>query len=139
MAYGLKRQGSSVVISGRTLKRAQQLAHSIGCEAIDWNNRHGISPDVIVNCSPIGMHPNVDETPYNKAHLRPSIVVFDMVYNPENTLFLKEAKTQGCTIVSGVEMFVRQASIQFKLFTGKEAPWELMRDTLKRAIGPAKM
>jgi len=139
MAYGLKRYGSTVVISGRTLKRAQQLAHAIGCDCMDWNNRHGISPDVIVNCSPVGMHPNVDESPYDRNHLRPGLVVFDMVYNPENTLLIKEARTQGCTIVSGVEMFVRQAALQFKLFTGREAPWELMRDTLKRAIGPAKM
>ena len=42
-------------------------------------------------------------------------------------------------MVTGVEMFVRQASLQFKLFTGQDAPWEVMRDTLKRAIGPARM
>jgi 3-dehydroquinate dehydratase/shikimate dehydrogenase len=139
MAYGLKRFGASVVISGRTAKRAYALAASLGCETIDWHNRHGISPNIIINASPVGMHPNVDETPYDKNHLNPSMVVFDMVYNPENTLLIKEARGQGCTVVTGVEMFVRQASLQFKLFTGKDAPWELMRDTLKRAIGPAKM
>jgi 3-dehydroquinate dehydratase / shikimate dehydrogenase len=139
MAYGLKRFGSSVVISGRTAKRAHALAASLGCETIDWHNRHGISPNIVINASPVGMHPNVDETPYDKNHLNPSVVVFDMVYNPENTLLIKEARGQGCTVVTGVEMFVRQASLQFKLFTGKDAPWELMRDTLKRAIGPAKM
>jgi len=139
MAYGLKRFGASVVISGRTAKRALALAQSLGCETIDWHNRHGISPNIVINASPVGMHPNVDETPYDKNHLNPSVVVFDMVYNPENTLLIKEARGQGCTVVTGVEMFVRQASLQFKLFTGKDAPWELMRDTLKRAIGPAKM
>lgn len=139
MAYGLKKAGASVVIAGRTTKRAHALAQGIGCDSIDWNNRHGISPDIIVNCSPVGMHPNVDETPYDKNHLHATMVVFDMVYNPENTLLIKEARSQGCTVVTGVEMFVRQASLQFKLFTGQDAPWELMRDTLKRAIGPAKM
>jgi 3-dehydroquinate dehydratase/shikimate dehydrogenase len=139
MAYGLGRNGAKVVIAGRTFKRAQQLAHALGCESLDWNNRHAISPDIIVNCSPVGMHPNVDETPYDKRHLRPGIVVFDMVYNPENTLLIKDARAQGCIVVTGVEMFVRQASLQFKLFTGKDGPWELMRDTLKRAIGPARI
>ena len=67
------------------------------------------------------------------------MVVFDTVYNPENTLLVKEARSQGCTVVTGVEMFVRQASLQFTLFTGKESPWELMRDVLKRAIGAAKV
>jgi 3-dehydroquinate dehydratase/shikimate dehydrogenase len=139
MAYGLKRHGANAVVTSRTLKRAQQLAQAIGCDCIDWSNRHGISPDIVINCTPVGMHPNVDESPYDKGHLRAGMVVFDMVYNPENTLLIKEARTQGCSVVTGVEMFVRQAILQFKLFTGQDAPWELMRDTLKRAIGPAKM
>ena len=66
------------------------------------------------------------------------MVVFDTVYNPESTLLLKEARSTGCQIVTGVEMFIRQAALQFFLFTGKEAPSQLMRDTLKRAIGPVR-
>ncbi len=139
LAYGLVKHGASVVISSRTLKRAMALAQAVGGEAIDWDNRHGISPDIIVNCTPVGMHPNVDETPYDKRHMRPDVVVFDTVYNPENTLLIKDARSQGAIVVTGVEMFVRQAALQFKLLTGKDAPAELMRDTLKRAIGPAKM
>jgi 3-dehydroquinate dehydratase/shikimate dehydrogenase len=84
------------------------------------------------------MHPNVDATPYDKHHLRPSMIVFDTVYNPENTLFVKDARSQSCTVVTGVEMFVRQACLQFQEFTGREAPADVMRDELKRAIGPAK-
>ena len=68
------------------------------------------------------MHPNVDESPFNKSHLKPSMIVFDTVYNPESTLLLKEARSHGCRIVTGVEMFIRQAALQFLLFTGKEAP-----------------
>jgi 3-dehydroquinate dehydratase/shikimate dehydrogenase len=85
------------------------------------------------------MHPNVDATPYDKHNLRPSMVVFDTVYNPENTLLIKDARSQSCTVVSGVEMFVRQACLQFEKFTGQQPPAELMRDVLKRAIGPAKI
>jgi 3-dehydroquinate dehydratase / shikimate dehydrogenase len=139
MAYGLKRHEANAVVTSRTLKRAQQLAQSQGVDCIDWANRHGISPDIVINCSPVGMHPNVDESPYDKSRLREGMVVFDMVYNPENTLLIKDARAAGCGVVTGVEMFVRQAMLQFKLFTGQEAPAELMRDTLKRAIGPAKM
>jgi 3-dehydroquinate dehydratase / shikimate dehydrogenase len=64
--------------------------------------------------------------------------VFDTVYNPESTLLLKEARSHGCRVVTGTEMFVGQAGLQFFLFTGKEPPLQLMRDTLKRAIGPVK-
>jgi 3-dehydroquinate dehydratase/shikimate dehydrogenase len=84
------------------------------------------------------MHPNVDETPFEKHHLRPSMVVFDAVYNPENTLLVKEARSRNCTVVTGVDMFVRQACRQFELFTGKEGPADLMRETIRRAIGAAK-
>ena len=73
--------------------------------------------------------PNVDETPFEKHHLRPSMIVFDAVYNPENTLLVKEARSRNCTVVTGVDMFVRQACRQFELFTGKAGPADLMRET----------
>ncbi len=139
LAYGLSKHGANVVVTGRTPKRAMALAQAVGGEFIDWDNRHGISPDIVVNCTPVGMHPNVDETPYDKRHMRPDTIVFDTVYNPENTLLVKDARTAGAIVVTGVEMFVRQAALQFKLLTGKDAPANLMRETLKRAIGPAKM
>jgi 3-dehydroquinate dehydratase / shikimate dehydrogenase len=139
VAFGLRKHGASVVVSSRTLKRSMALAQAINGEAIDWDNRHGISPDIIVNCTPVGMHPNVDESPYDKRHMRSEVVIFDTVYNPENTLLVKDARAAGAIVVTGVEMFVRQAALQFKLLTGHDAPAQLMRDTLKRAIGPAKM
>lgn len=138
IAFGLKRLGAQVVIAGRTPQRAQQLADALKCKTLDWANRYSVQPDVLINCTPVGMHPNVDATPYDKHHLRPSMVVFDTVYNPENTLLIKDARSQSCTVVTGVEMFVRQACLQFRQFTGKEAPSDLMRDVLKRAIGPAR-
>jgi 3-dehydroquinate dehydratase/shikimate dehydrogenase len=66
------------------------------------------------------------------------MIVFDTVYNPESTLLLKEARARGCHVVSGVDMFIHQAGLQFLLFTGQEAPYEVMRETLKRAIGPVR-
>jgi 3-dehydroquinate dehydratase/shikimate dehydrogenase len=84
------------------------------------------------------MHPNVDETPFDKHHLRPGMVVFDAVYNPENTLLIKDARTRNCRVVTGVDMFVRQACLQFKHFTGHDGPADLMRDVIKRATAPTK-
>jgi 3-dehydroquinate dehydratase / shikimate dehydrogenase len=138
IAYGLKQRGALVTIAGRTAQRAQPLAARLDCQVVEWPSRYAVNPDVLINCTPVGMHPNVDATPFEKHHLRPSMLVFDTVYNPENTLLIKDARSQSCTVVTGVEMFIRQASLQFKLFTGQEAPSELMRDVLKRAIGPAK-
>lgn len=136
--YGLQRRGAKTIIAGRTRSRAQQLADAFGGRCIEWQARHQTDVEIIVNCTPVGMHPNVDETPFNKSHLKPAMIVFDTVYNPETTLLLKEARSHGCRTVTGVEMFIRQAALQFLLFTGQEAPEQLMRDTLKRAIGPVK-
>jgi len=138
IAYGLARRGAEVVLASRTSQRADALAKFLGCKAIDWTARHQFSSDILVNCTPLGMHPNVDETPFEKHHLKPSMVVFDTVYNPESTLLIKDARSRSCTVVTGVEMFIRQAALQFKLFTGQDAPADLMRDVLRRAIGPAK-
>jgi 3-dehydroquinate dehydratase/shikimate dehydrogenase len=84
------------------------------------------------------MHPNVDETPFKRQFLKASMLVFDTVYNPESTLLVKEARESGCEVVTGVEMFIRQAALQFFLFTGQDAPAEHMRQVLRRAIGPVK-
>lgn len=138
IAFGLHRRGVEVVVAGRTPSRAHALAERLGCQAVGWENRYGVYPDILINCTPVGMHPDLDATPFDKQHLRASMLVFDSVYNPENTLLIKDARAQGCNVVTGVEMFVRQACLQFKLFTGQEAPADSMRGELKRAIGPAR-
>jgi shikimate kinase len=89
--------------------------------------------DVLVNCTPLGMHPNVDDTPLPAEALVPGKVVFDTVYNPVETRLLREAKEAGCRTVPGTEMFLRQAAWQFKYFTSVEAPLEAMRATLFNA------
>jgi 3-dehydroquinate dehydratase/shikimate dehydrogenase len=136
IVFGLRKRGGQVTIASRTLARAEKLAAAFDAKAVDWEMRHRGNFDILVNCSPVGMHPNVDESPIHKTFLKPSMVVFDTVYNPESTLLVKDARTRNCTVITGVEMFVRQAMLQFFLFTGKEASPELMREVLKRAIGP---
>ncbi len=139
VAFGLRRRGADVRIASRTRERSDQLAKSLDCVAIDWEDRYSVSPIVIVNGTPLGMHPNVNETPFEKHHLRPSMVVFDTVYNPEQTLLIKEARQQGCKVITGVEMFVAQAELQYRLFAGEEPPEGLMREKLKRTIGAARV
>ncbi len=110
LGFGLKRMGAQVVIAGRTTARAQQLAKALDCRTVEWINRYSVQADYLINCTPVGMHPNVDATPYDKHHLRPSMVVFDTVYNPENTLLTKEARSQSCTVISG-RRHVRAAGV----------------------------
>ena len=138
ITYGLRNQGATVVIANRTLDRSEALAKEFSCKTIEWDARYMVNADIVINCTPIGMHPNVDETPYSRRHLKPSMIVFDTVYNPESTLLVKEARNQNCRVVTGVEMFVRQAAFQYQLFSGEKPPMDVMRDELKRAIGPVR-
>jgi shikimate 5-dehydrogenase len=62
--------------------------------------------------------------------LRPGLLVFDVVYNPPQTTLLKDAQKAGCMTVSGLEMFINQAIVQFELWTGKKAPVGTMRKVL---------
>lgn len=138
IAYGLCHRGAKVVLSDGRPQVATDLARRLRCHCVDWVKRHAVSADILVNCTPVGMHPNVDETPYEKHHLRPAMVVFDAVYNPETTLLIKDARSRNCRVVTGVDMFVRQACLQFKHFTGRDGPAELMRDVIRRTIAAAK-
>ncbi len=139
IAYGLVERRANVYLTDGDPQRAPQLASHLKCRSVDWAQRHSVSVDVLVNCTPIGMHPNVDDTPYDSQYLHSSMTVFDAVYNPENTLLLKEALARDCTVVSGVDMFVRQACMQFQLFTGQDGPAKLMRDVIKRATSAARI
>lgn len=138
IAYGLAQRGAVVVIASRTKGRAAALAEAVGGKVIEWDLRHHFQPDVLINGTPVGMHPKMDVTPWDQKYLRSGSVVFDTVYNPEQTLLVKQARQAGCKVITGVDMFIRQAALQFQLFTGDEAPADLMRETLKRTIGPAK-
>ncbi len=83
--------------------------------------------DIVVHCTPVGMHPRTGESLVPPALFRPGQAVFDIVYTPLETKLLADARSRGLTVVSGVEMFLRQAVLQFELFTGAGAPVDVMR------------
>ena len=138
ISYGLKSQGADVTISGRNVEKSRELAVQLECDILDWSDRHTAKCSLLVNCTPVGMHPNVEETPFNQNYLHRTTIVFDTVYNPEQTLLIKQARAQQCRTITGVEMFVRQAALQFKLFTDADAPLDLMHQQVKRVIGAAQ-
>jgi 3-dehydroquinate dehydratase/shikimate dehydrogenase len=140
IAWGLRQRHAEVVITSRNMERSQILAAEIGCRAVEWELRHEVKKvQLLVNCTPVGMHPDVDSSPYNESDLNEFMVVFDTVYNPENTLLVKHAVQRRCRVITGVDMFVRQAAYQFKLFTGREAPVDLMRTAIKQATNPVQL
>jgi 3-dehydroquinate dehydratase/shikimate dehydrogenase len=136
IAHALHQEGTALVLSNRTTERAQKLAEEVGCKYVDWPARHNVLCDTLINCTSVGMHPNLDECPVHASFLKPGLYVFDTIYTPETTMLIREATERGCHILTGVEMFVRQAGLQFKLFTGMEAPLELMHKLVRRALSP---
>jgi len=138
IAWGLMREGARVYIAARQRAQADMLGADLKLETVDWDARHLFRCDILINGTPVGMFPNMDETPFSAEALQENMIVFDTVYNPQNTLLIKQAKQAGCQVVHGSEMFVQQAALQYRHFTGRDADLALMRETLRRAINPAK-
>ena len=140
--YGLGKAGANVIIVNRTLKHAQDLQMDIQALAglenvsvmqLEEASDHPIS--LIVNCTPLGMHPNSDTSPWQDDLLFPKqCTVYDMVYRPRQTKLLQQAEAQGCRTINGLGMLARQGAVAFELWTGREAPIEVMLDTLEKAL-----
>ncbi len=128
-AFALSDAGAKIALVGRNPDRVRALAKICGAEALvkeQLANRHF---DALVHATPLGMFPHVNECFFNGNI--PAEVVFDMVYNPSETVLLRRAKEQGKTPVAGLEMFIEQAVRQFELWTGDSAPRAAM---LKAAV-----
>lgn len=138
IVVGLSRRGANITIASRTPQRADDLAIFCKGKSVAWGLRHSGKADLIINCTPVGMHPNLDDSPVDKKYLKPGMVVFDTVYNPEQTLLLKDAREAECETITGVDMFVGQAGLQFRYFTGQDFPHEKMKQVIRRAISAVK-
>jgi 3-dehydroquinate dehydratase/shikimate dehydrogenase len=126
IVYGLRKSGYRVLVLNRTRKRAERLAEDFGCVASGLNSTNrslmeGYS-DLIVQTTSVGMHPDLTGDPLPQYKFQGREVVYDIVYNPRVTHFLKRAGEAGCRIIYGKEMLVSQAEHQFKLFTGQDYP-----------------
>ncbi len=88
---------------------------------------HMQTADLIIHCTPVGMHPQENESLVPPDLFRPKQVIFDAVYNPLKTKLLAQAEDRGLQTISGVDMFINQAVIQFERFTGHSAPDAVMR------------
>lgn len=129
-AAALVAEGCSVVVTNRTDARARELAAQIGCQTAPWERRADVDAQVVVNCTSLGMAPDVEATPMPPEGLRAGQLVLDSVYAPPETRLLREARQAGAVAMSGVEMFLHQAAAQFVLWHGRAAPLAAMRAAL---------
>ena len=133
IASEARRRGATVVIAGRTMSRTRRLAREFGARAVPLESAGEEAFDILVNATSIGMAPRERATPIRASSLRGK-VVFDAVYNPPHTRLLREARRVGARTVAGTAMFINQAAMQFRLFTGRDPDRGLMERTLKRAL-----
>lgn len=144
VAYALAKESPSIIyIVNRSKERAEQLSKDIGrmvqCVSVDLTELSDIPQvDFIVNTTSVGMHPNVDELPIDSVWLNRWMsvhtIVSDLVYNPLQTRFLREAADLGATTHSGLGMFVYQGAYAFEYWTGQEAPVAVMRNVVERSF-----
>ncbi len=127
----------SLVIANRTLERAETLAqlssdNGVGSEAIslsgDAVTEAAASADLIVNCTTMGMSHGPDEhgSPISAAQIPATAIVNDVVYTPLLTPILKEAAAAGATALGGLHMLVYQGVLSFQMWTGVDAPVDVM-------------
>lgn len=128
VSYGLMREGARVKIFARDVSRARGLAESFGVQVAPLDSLQSSDVQIVINTTPVGMHGHSEHaSPVPRRALRNRLVAYDLIYNPLETQFLKDARGEGCQVVGGVEMLVAQAALQFKLWTGEQAPLDLMR------------
>jgi 3-dehydroquinate dehydratase/shikimate dehydrogenase len=128
LAWGLKREGARVWIANRTFERGKALAEELGVEYARWENAAEVRPQVVVNGTSVGMAPADGESPAAPSLFRKDMVVLDTVYTPRRTKFLRDAREAGAEAVDGVDMFLRQADRQFRLWAGRPMPTEVLKE-----------
>jgi shikimate dehydrogenase len=126
VAMAARSRGASVTVHARDSRQAAAIAAIAAGRAGEWPPAPG-SWDVLVNCTPIGMHPHSGESPLPAASLR-SGLVYDLVYNPLETQLLRDAAAAGCGTIHGIDMLVGQAIEQFLWWTGIRPDPAVMRE-----------
>jgi 3-dehydroquinate dehydratase / shikimate dehydrogenase len=131
-ACALTDAGAKVTLTGRSIDRVRALAKFCASEPAAREQLDGRKFDALVHATSVGMFPHVDECFFNDAI--PADVVFDMVYNPLETLLIKRAREQGKVVIPGIQMFVEQAVKQFELWTAETAPRAVMEKAALEAL-----
>ncbi len=134
--WSLLRQNAAVTVFVRDVNKAQSFAESfnISCEMLSTASFAGY--DLVVNATPLGSGAYLDQSPATREQLNGSGCIYDLVYNPIETQFMREALRAGCETLGGLEMLVAQAKIQFELWTGRKPVHSVMFEAARRALTP---
>jgi shikimate dehydrogenase len=142
IAATLASRGARIIITGRNEERIRSLAgvirgpepaRALPLGSLDSGLMDEV--DVIINTTPVGMTPDTDAMPIPGDLLAPHHAVFDIVYAPHTTRLIAAANAQKCVVIHGIEMLLLQGARQFELWTGTEAPLDVMRSAVVAHLG----
>jgi 3-dehydroquinate dehydratase/shikimate dehydrogenase len=123
---GLSERGADATIYARNIAKAQPLAAEFNAQTASLESFRG-QADVVINCTPIGLHGHSEgQSPISAESLQGVKLVYDLIYTPEETALLRDARAAGCRTLGGLAMLVAQAAEQFRLWTDLDAPLDVM-------------
>jgi shikimate dehydrogenase len=135
IVFGILEAGGRVSLTDIEAKRAASLAGEFGAKALAPEALSQCPAEILINATPVGMEPQVDAIPIDPGLLSRFTLVMDIVYRPLSTKLLKEAAVRGCRTIDGLQMLIHQGTAQFELWTGQQAPLELMARAAYKALG----
>jgi len=145
IAYILAEEANKIVLTDLIEERATLIADEIKSSmkvdiegylsSEDIIEKYIKKADILINATPIGMYPRVDETPVPKDLLHDDLFVFDVVYNPLETKLMKQAAEIGCEILGGLDMLVNQGMLAFEWWLNRKPNKDLMKNQIIEYLG----
>ena len=127
--------GASLSVLNRSRERAERLSERFpGTKIVSEEEALRSEPEIVINCTPLGMMGFPDELPIDPAIFHEGQFVMDTIYNPPKTRFLAEAERRGAIIRSGIEMLIYQALSAFEVWTGLLPPYEVMAGAIEEEL-----
>jgi shikimate dehydrogenase len=144
LSFSIAPYASRLVVLNRTKSKATSLVKAIKTRlsidivgkalTINSLSRELTDTDLLINTTSVGMFPKIEETLVDRQFIKPNMVVFDIIYNPPETRFLKEAKASGAKVLNGINMLVNQGALSFKLWIGLKPPIDVMYRAINRGL-----
>jgi len=146
IAYALVQEVEELVVLNRTVSEAEKLSETLKRKFNKKISTGSLSPegikeeisnsDILLNATSVGMNPIINQSLIAPDNLNPDLTVMDIVYNPYETQLVKDAKAAGAKVVSGMEMLIYQGAAAFEIWTGQQAPVQVMRNAiLEQTVG----
>lgn len=123
---------------GGELVRLLQEKTPASAQLIPWKGTAELpaDTDILINATSVGLYPHVDQKPdIRYDQITADMVVSDVIFNDPHSLFLQEAEKRGASTINGLGMLANQGALNFKLWTGQDAPVEVMTETLRKEFG----